>query len=357
MHFSIIVSYRDREVERVKRALDSLASQSFTNFELIFVDYGSKPEYTDPIKRLVQSYPFTKYVYSETRGWFWNRAHALNTGVQLSCGEVILFFDIDLMLELAFLQKLQELDFEKAFYTFSCFYLPQSFDYTSASLERDGMHYEQNYVGLCAISRSKLVQIKGFDEYFMVWGVEDDDLYNRLAVSGLQRKHMAATDYLVFHQWHPTEAPKVPTAWYIAMVDYMTAKKYKGYSNKEKWGQYLVATDRSLLPCNHHEQFDLTIQTNSLSGFLLFNTLIESLYNPTINSVYFSFETLSADNKNTDKRTLLERVLIKKPILQTGIEVKEVYNFLQHFVGTNRNRFVDYYVECDNLRCVFMFKK
>jgi len=57
-HFSIITALRNRDAERVKNSLNSLAAQQYTDFELIFIDYGSSPEVTAQIKPLVESDSF-----------------------------------------------------------------------------------------------------------------------------------------------------------------------------------------------------------------------------------------------------------------------------------------------------------
>ena len=156
---SIVVGFRNREIERVKRSLDSLAKQTYTDFEIIFVDYGSDTSIATEIEKLVTSYKFIKYVYSDTRGWFWNRAHALNTGVKIASGNVILFFDIDLILESNFLKNLSTISFENTFYTFTCFYLPERFAFYNDLMNR-GVHCEQNYVGLCAINKDNFDKMK-----------------------------------------------------------------------------------------------------------------------------------------------------------------------------------------------------
>ena len=91
MKFSIIVGFKNRDISRAKKSLDSFSSQSFTDFELIFIDYGSDELVSKEVQLLVQHYKFIKYYYSDTKGWFWNRAHAMNIGIKKAIGEIILF--------------------------------------------------------------------------------------------------------------------------------------------------------------------------------------------------------------------------------------------------------------------------
>ncbi len=49
-------------------------------------------------------------------------------------------------------------------------------------------------------------RINGFDEEFIGWGQEDDDLGRRLHASGA-RAGIVIREAVVLHQWHPTRAP------------------------------------------------------------------------------------------------------------------------------------------------------
>ncbi len=61
------------------------------------------------------------------------------------------------------------------------------------------------------ISREDLEAVNGFDESFIGWGCEDDDLANRLRRAG--RRIASALGYTHgYHMWHPTE-PSRPAKW------------------------------------------------------------------------------------------------------------------------------------------------
>lgn len=336
---SIVVGYRNREIERVKRSLDSLSNQTFTDFEIIFVDYGSDTSIATEIEMLVTSYNFTKYIYSDTRGWLWNRAHALNTGVKFTSGDIILLFDIDLILESNFLEKLSNLSFETTFFTFSCFYLPEKFKYFN-DLFNSGVHYEQNYVGLCAIKKENIYKIRGFDEYFMVWGVEDDDLYNRLESINISRLQLGQPDFYVFHQWHSTHAPSKPTMWYLQMVQYLSNKKYVQNGKNGNWGNLVLQSDRFINGDLNNLKWDIELRISNESGYLLFNPLIEAIHNPSFNKIYFEF---TYEPKKTIKRKWFEfYTTVNTKNILGNISNKEILDFVQHFVGIYRCKLSDY---------------
>lgn len=347
---SIIVGYRNRDLERVKLALDAIEDQYFSDFELIFIDYGSDEAIAKQAETLVGEYSFARYYYSDTRGWFWNRAHALNTGVKMSNGELILFFDIDLILEKDFLQKIALLDYESNFYTFSCFYLPAHFDLQKKNVEKEGLQYEQNYVGLCAVKRTAVTAIKGFDEYYLVWGVEDDDFYKRLANFGIKRLQMQAVDYRVFHQWHPTQAPAKPTLWYLTMVNYF----YSGagqQQNSLSWGDRIEDGQRPVFTLIKSNEIDLDLSLEDSSSFLFYNDFINQFYESSSKSgclVYRESEGL------TEKKSV-NIFFSKKKVFENLYELKEVIQFVQYFIGVNRPIILDYYLEINSRSLKFFY--
>jgi len=61
------------------------------------------------------------------------------------------------------------------------------------------------------VSREDLETVNGFDENFVGWGCEDDDLAYRLRMSG--KRVASVLNYTHgYHMWHPTE-PSRPAKW------------------------------------------------------------------------------------------------------------------------------------------------
>lgn len=60
-----------------------------------------------------------------------------------------------------------------------------------------------------SLSTAMLSRVNGFDEEYVGYGAEDDDLSRRVYRAG-GRAAIAVRDAVVFHQWHPTRAP---AAW------------------------------------------------------------------------------------------------------------------------------------------------
>jgi glycosyltransferase involved in cell wall biosynthesis len=353
--FSIIVGFRNREVERIKLALDSLASQSLDNFELIFVDYGSEPEVAKQARRVVEAYPFAKYCYNQTQGWYWNRSHALNTGIRKASGEVLIVYDIDLIVGNDFLEKAWRLDFSRNFYTFSCFYLPEHFSVKTKNLTTDGIHYEQNYVGLCAVARHTVNAIHGFDEYFMVWGGEDDDFYKRLQRTGLQRRQMSAGEYQVFHQWHLTHAPATPGLWYLTMVNYLYSKTTDVDTNT--WGIHHDTNNRQILELVSPSNFKGCNQLEFLTDqkHLFFNSLIEKFALLKAGETGYLQHEYEQNVREPKYGTFFN--LNKKKSEKSSVSKKEISDFFEYFIGINRTSIADYFLRDSDNSLLFLVTK
>lgn len=86
--FSIIIPTYNR-ANRISKAIDSVLSQTYSDFELIIVDDGS----TDNTKEVVSSYKDERivYIYQENA----ERSAARNNGINHTKGEFICFLDSD----------------------------------------------------------------------------------------------------------------------------------------------------------------------------------------------------------------------------------------------------------------------
>ncbi len=69
------------------KAIDSVLSQTYTNYEAIVVDDGS----TDNSRSVVENYPTIKYIYQENQGL----SAARNKGIEVAAGEHLVFLDAD----------------------------------------------------------------------------------------------------------------------------------------------------------------------------------------------------------------------------------------------------------------------
>lgn len=243
---SIIYSYRNREYERVKRSLDSLASQSGVELEAIFVDYGSDPEISEVIKPLVESYSFCKYVYNETRGLPWNSSHALNTGVPFAQSDRLFFADIDLIFSPGFFDAIKGLDLKGKHYYARPRDLPQHFYKWNLLESLDFQQFpitHESGRGMLYILKEYFLQIGGFDEFYLDWGIEDNDIFFRLNALGLKDEWIDYSRNPVFHQWHPSSMVFAIPKWFDEEVLYFSINK-KRTKPKNATGKLLTSVQR-----------------------------------------------------------------------------------------------------------------
>jgi hypothetical protein len=63
-----------------------------------------------------------------------------------------------------------------------------------------------------AITVARLREINGYDEEYVGYGFDDDDVSRRLyALRPMPRIAIAADRIIAFHLWHPSRAPARPT--------------------------------------------------------------------------------------------------------------------------------------------------
>ena len=195
-----IYAYRDREIERVKRSLDSLMKQEDKDFKVIFIDYGSKFETAKQIKELLSKYCFVKYIYTYTQGKPWNKSIALNIGIKQTQTKYILSADVDMIFHPSFNRLLKNLADENKLTFFQVGYLDKHQNYDKTEL-RPVSYSNHRATGICLFPKSDLLAINGYDEFFICWGAEDEDVIVRLTNYGLE-KVFYTQNILVYHQYH-----------------------------------------------------------------------------------------------------------------------------------------------------------
>jgi glycosyltransferase involved in cell wall biosynthesis len=241
---SLIFGFKNKEVERVKRCLDSLVPQTNKDFEVIFVDYGSDFNISTQIEALVSKYPFCKYVFNNTRGMLWNRSHALNTGIKLAEGEYVMTTDIDLIYNPDFIRKVIDQAHPEIELHSNAYALPEKFSKWKSLFTSPPKMKERDLTafGLAQCVKLKhLKEIGGFDEFYCVYGREDTDLNMRLEQKGLRTEWMDLASNKVYHQWHPhsiKSSNKVMPAGWINMIHQYYIKYEKTITrNHGSWGE------------------------------------------------------------------------------------------------------------------------
>lgn len=111
MKFSVIIPLYNK-APYVRKAIQSVLAQTFTDFELVVVDDGSKDDSAEIATEAIGSYPNCRLIKQENAGV----SMARNNGVAVSQGEYFCFLDADDWWEPSFLEEMSQLiaDFPEA---------------------------------------------------------------------------------------------------------------------------------------------------------------------------------------------------------------------------------------------------
>lgn len=249
---TIVMGYRDRELARVERCLASLAAQTRRDFVVHFVDYGSHTPMAAGVEKRVTQFPFARYIYTDTRGWAWNRSRALNTGIRLAQTAIVMTTDVDMVFAENFVATVLDAQDSRSVVHCAPRWLPASFsDGSSEPLIAAsfplGDHAQR---GGCQCMPMDLLQdMRGFDEYYARWGMEDMDLASRLTAAGL-REAWVEDRTALFHQWHPVANHQIGNlitdiGWTEILRHYLASRRQL-VRNPAEWGQLVAKGERSV---------------------------------------------------------------------------------------------------------------
>lgn len=178
---SYIVGLRNKDLNLVERSFKSLANQTYHNFEIIIIDWGSDLEYTQnlikTVKKVLNKHNVKIYRYSVTQ---WSRSQALNTGIFLASKDYILVSDGDLVFEPEYLERLSGFLNGDTIVSFD--------DRNLKSLDSNDWFKDSEHdiygLGLFACAKQSIIDVGGLDERYFGWGIEDNDLFIRLIKNG-----------------------------------------------------------------------------------------------------------------------------------------------------------------------------
>jgi glycosyltransferase involved in cell wall biosynthesis len=241
LELSVILTTYERPAHLI-RSLMSLAMQRNMEgrFEVIVADDGSRDESQDIVRKFAQKANFPLKWISHPHDGF-RVSLCRNDGVRASRSPYFLFTDSDCIFPANHLQKQLaarrpgviragdciRLDEESTARVDEAAIVSGVFRQWMPRNERIRLFQkrikEQYYQFMrhptkpkltgysIGISREDLEAVNGFDERFVGWGCEDDDLAFRLRKAG--RRIASSLPYTHgFHLWHPA-APSCPTKW------------------------------------------------------------------------------------------------------------------------------------------------
>lgn len=203
-HITVIYAYRNRDVNRIALSLKSLQQQNSKSFEVMFVDYGSQPNYSKSVKAIIEQFSFASYHYVAHEGLLWNKSKALNYGIKQAETPYILTADVDVVFAPNFIVTAVKKIETQRFLLFKIGYMSKSESQKQLStLDFDTIkttHIGDTF-GIGLYSKQALEAVRGLDEFFHFYGSEDEDLNARLQFAGFEMER--CTELLLFHLWHP----------------------------------------------------------------------------------------------------------------------------------------------------------
>jgi hypothetical protein len=202
---TLLFTYRNRELERVRIAMDSLVAQSDSNFSVLFIDYGSSLSHSAALQELLVNYSFVTYFYSYHIDQPWSRAKAVNIGIQLVQTPYVFVADIDMIFKLNFVETVHQLRQPMVSVYFKVGFLSQEESKKNQPFDSYVISFssEVGAQGLSLFPIEALKSVRGFGEFLHFWGAEDEDVHNRLTQAGYQ-VNFFDKDILMLHRWHPT---------------------------------------------------------------------------------------------------------------------------------------------------------
>lgn len=233
---SVIVSFYER-LPYLKCCLDALALSCADFDEVVIADDGSNEETVRRLKELITRYAFPVTHVTHPKNGF-RLSATRNNGIRHARGDYLIFLDCDFLVLPAAIRYHVQMAKPGRFVAGSCKYLaeepsrtvlasvitPELLEhYYQALPDADiivqhrrfikrsiliRMHLasprKQSLGGHFSVFKRDIERINGYDENFVGWGGEDEDLGVRLAAAGIYCT--SAIRYArVLHAWHPSE--------------------------------------------------------------------------------------------------------------------------------------------------------
>ena len=215
---TVLIGVRDRADHRIVNALRSIRAQTLPSERIhtLVVDWGSEPACARFIERACRRHGATYLAVDDVD--VWSRARCLNVGLRRAETTFLMTSDADILLSPDYLaDALRLLRREPLSVVCSPMLdLPEeSTEAARRSAEEDAPfpmeewrdrttpRLDWDFHPSIAVTFTAFYQlVRGYDEFYEVWGKEDEDLLERLERLGLKARPLAS-DSFYMHQWHP----------------------------------------------------------------------------------------------------------------------------------------------------------
>ncbi len=230
---SLIITVYNRS-NLLRKALLSLQNQSVKPDELILSDDGSDEDIKRIIRDIVSRFTFpVKFIQQEHKDF--RLAKCRNNGIRAASGNFLIFLDQDLIHTKNLIRTFIMNQKENRFLSGMPIWLDEeaslkiaedkikSGNYSqlidenltkriSKQYRKDKIYYYLHKMsltnqprmrgGFCALNKADLEKINGYDEKYIGWGNEDDDVARRLYQMGAEGYNPFRDEYAI-HLYHP----------------------------------------------------------------------------------------------------------------------------------------------------------
>lgn len=218
MSLVFCLGFRDWDLDHLRRCLASL--RLGTKDPILVVDYGSREALMPQIRKLCVEHAAHWHTVLPAEAPEWSRSRALNRAMRCYPEAThYVFTDADMLFTPRWFEVVTALG---PGLNQTTLWLTRSRDFdeaTTEALDRLGPLAESlDWCWANSIGHTDLGQgggmivpgpwfrsVGGFDEYYRIWGAEDQDLVDRARWAGLTVDWLPATR--VFHQWHRRDWP------------------------------------------------------------------------------------------------------------------------------------------------------
>ena len=355
---TLIYPFRNREIDRIKRSLESLVTQTNSDFNVIFIDYGSKIETSDAVQNLLKNFNFVSYEYLYTEYQPWNKSKAVNYALKKINTDYFFVSDVDMIYSQDFIEIAHKIkDLSKVTY-FQVGFLSEFESNKNILFNECKINFfsDEGATGMSIFPTKVVKRVNGFDEFFHFWGSEDTDLHNRLKILGISIVFYSEKT-LMLHQWHKNyrkrETKKLNLELQLSQTVEMN-QLHMFYNldnnvtkvNIAKYGEVISQTEFEKL--KNHQTIQLSDEKSKIDYFL-FNQL------PNSHNEIIAVRICKNKIQNNIKHKLKKLLRKKVPQFYSLKEINDL--FLKHIVSFYHQLPYLYYISSDLETIYFKIQK
>lgn len=220
MKVSVALFTQDCEAWRLESCLNMYSVCSPAPHEILVIDYESTLQHRHEYRKIIDKYgSMLKIVFIETRSpngdKLFHPARLANTAITESTGDILVYSDVDILVERYAFRYVQEAFSENPYRVLMCSRLdmpetkPEIYQNLSVINGFNNVWQlgggEANHAAqgsfLC-LPKRWLQQVGGFNEEFIGWGSYDVDMHRRAKMAGLEEVWLDKRGLKILHMWH-----------------------------------------------------------------------------------------------------------------------------------------------------------